>query len=635
MRRIDLCSLVILFTWTLGTLACDNGGGGGDEPDGVAAEDTAPDVPPGDVLDEDLAREDLPPTPDVAEDIPADEVPPPDCVEDGDCDDGDLCNGVEYCLDNVCIPGSPVDCGAPGPCHESVTCEPATGTCVVVDRAAGTGCDDGLICNGLSICDGAGLCVPEGAVVCSSAETCQEPDGTCACLPPNWTEDGACIGPARTATFDDVALGEAGAWVGADLSGGIRSGNALLLNGYDPLYASWDGFAVSNHGDTESPGWANDLSAIPGGGVYGSAAFAVGYQSGFAPAPPTLEILDAGDGVVLRGVFVTNTTYAFLSMRDGDDYAKQFGGETGEDEDWFLLTIHGLDANDGETGTVDVYLADFRAADPAGDFILDQWTWVDLTALGSVTGLSFTLSSSDMGDWGMNTPAYFALDDLNRFEPVAAFHDLGLGEEAVWDGADGSGGFQSGNLRFLNNFNPDWMVWDGFAASTMTDTVTPGVENMFSAAAGSGDGDIAYAIAYDGGDYGNPLPVVEVVGPPAVFASLSVTNTTYAYLSMLNGDAFAKQFGGESGEDEDWLLLTIDGLDGAGEVLGTVEHYLADLRFPGASGDDYLLSTWETVDLTSLGAVAALRLDLSSSDTGEFGMNTPSYLALDTVTLQD
>ncbi|MFH1532197.1 MAG: DUF4465 domain-containing protein [Pseudomonadota bacterium] len=471
---------------------------------------------------------------------------------------------------------------------------------------------------------------------CASAETCVLPQGTCACLPPSWFEDGACIGPALTATFDDVELGEDGKWLGEDLSGAVRSGNVVLGNGYDPEFLSWDGFAVSNQTDTETPGWTNDVSAITGGGVHGSAAYAVGYDSGFAPAPPTLTILDAGDaGVVLKGVFVTNTTYAYLSMLQGDDYAKKFGGETGDDGDWFLLTITGIDVGGADVGTVDVYLADFRAADAAQDYILDQWAWVDLTPLGPVTKLRFTLSSTDMGEWGMNTPAYFALDDLNRLEPVAGFHDLGLGAEAVWDGSDLSGGFQSGNLRFLNHYNPEWMTWDGFAASTVTDTETPGPDNGFGAITGGGDGDAAYAVAYDAGDFGNPLPTIEVVGPPATFETMSVTNTTWAYLSMQTGDDFAKKFGGETGEDEDWFLLTIEGLDAGGEVVGTVEHYLADLRFSGAGEDDYFLSSWEPVDLSALGAVAGLRLDLSSSDSGEWGMNTPAYVALDAVMLQD
>jgi len=62
---------------------------------------------------------------------------------------------------------------------------------------------------------------------------------------------------------------------------------------------------------------------------------------------------------------------------------------------------------------VEFYLADFQFTDNAFDYILDGWTWVDLSSLGSaVKTLEFALSSSDTGMWGMNTPAYFALDNL-------------------------------------------------------------------------------------------------------------------------------------------------------------------------------------------------------------------------------
>jgi hypothetical protein len=42
-------------------------------------------------------------------------------------------------------------------------------------------------------------------------------------------------------------------------------------------------------------------------------------------------------------------TYAALSMRDGDGFAKQFGGASGDDPDYFLLTITGRDALDAIT----------------------------------------------------------------------------------------------------------------------------------------------------------------------------------------------------------------------------------------------------------------------------------------------
>jgi hypothetical protein len=53
---------------------------------------------------------------------------------------------------------------------------------------------------------------------------------------------------------------------------------------------------------------------------------------------------------------------------------------------------------------------------------LNTWATVDLTTLPAATRkLKFTLSSSDVGGFGMNTPAYFAVDNISTVpEPAAA-----------------------------------------------------------------------------------------------------------------------------------------------------------------------------------------------------------------------
>jgi hypothetical protein len=101
-------------------------------------------------------------------------------------------------------------------------------------------------------------------------------------------------------------------------------------------------------------------------------------------------------------------------MRDGDPYAKKFGGESGNDPDWFKLTIEGFNSDNQSTGKIDVLLADFTDPNNANDYILDTWKWVGLESLGRIAKLQFSVSSSDNGLWGMNTPAYFCIDNLNH-----------------------------------------------------------------------------------------------------------------------------------------------------------------------------------------------------------------------------
>ena len=69
-----------------------------------------------------------------------------------------------------------------------------------------------------------------------------------------------------------------------------------------------------------------------------------------------------------------------------------------------------------QTGTADIYLADFR---DGKSYICAAWTKVDLSALGTFNKVAFTISSSDVGDYGMNTPAYFCIDDVT-FNLVSA-----------------------------------------------------------------------------------------------------------------------------------------------------------------------------------------------------------------------
>ena len=38
---------------------------------------------------------------------------------------------------------------------------------------------------------------------------------------------------------------------------------------------------------------------------------------------------------------------------------------------------------------------------------------MDLSSLGEVSSIEFVLTSSDNGEWGMNTPTYFCLDGLS------------------------------------------------------------------------------------------------------------------------------------------------------------------------------------------------------------------------------
>jgi hypothetical protein len=210
---------------------------------------------------------------------------------------------------------------------------------------------------------------------------------------------------------------------------------------------------------------------------------------------------------------------------------------------------------------------------------------------------------------------------------TATFDDLTLPAESYWNGSDGSGGFTSGGVHFSNNYDAEWVSWDGFSYSNLTDTAMQGIAAQYNAIAGSGQGSSAnYAVCYTG--WASPPAVT--LSSPGVVEGLYVTNNNYTYYSMLNGDAFAKKFGGAGGSDPDFFKLTITGKNIDGNTTGTVDFYLADYRFED-NGEDYIVDTWLYVDLTSLGEVMSLEFALSSSDVGDWGMNTPGCFAIDTI----
>ena len=237
---------------------------------------------------------------------------------------------------------------------------------------------------------------------------------------------------ATVASFDDLSLASESYWGGSAESDGFQSGGAYFYNNFVDWgggVTSWDGWAYSNMTDTTTPGYSNQCSAYTGGGVNGSSNYGVSYilldwASGYDPIPTRLDFVGSATGYSVQGAYFTNTTYAALSMLNGDAYAKKFGGDTGDDPDWFKLIITGI----GSTAApVEFYLADYRFANNSQDYIVDDWEWVHLSSLGEVTGLEFSVASSDVGALGINTPTYFAMDNLTYVPEPMSILLLGLG----------------------------------------------------------------------------------------------------------------------------------------------------------------------------------------------------------------
>jgi len=339
-------------------------------------------------------------------------------------------------------------------------------------------------------------------------------------------------------TLNDVDIFPEGTeyWNGSDLRGFFADSGVIFSNSYDIGYGSWYGFALSKVNDTTTAGYLNQYAVWGDGQDFdGDGRYVVAYQTDWDPDATQIKF---PYDVTVEGFYINNTTYAALAMRDSNYPSKKFGGASGNDPDWFKLEITGKNADGKVIGTTEFYLADFRFDDNSQDYIISDWTWVDLSGFtNGVRSLHFALSSSDNGAWGMNTPSYFALDNLTY--------------RAAAGGAFGNEG------SVLDRGVPSYVIIDeeevlnplfvGWASTVIDYSPTPGVDSQWSdpnAALGPVDQDNTNVVSL--GDREDPLqpagsitlgfaaPIRDGAGPDfAVFENGFAVNDTAGFFAEL------------------------------------------------------------------------------------------------------
>lgn len=224
-------------------------------------------------------------------------------------------------------------------------------------------------------------------------------------------------------TFDDLSLPGAE----SDLAGTYPAGDTFSFESgnvrYHGEHTFWGGYSrfnVSNISDTTDHTFLNDRSAITGGGENGSANYGIAFVpldfDTYVSQPLGVGLINEAAGGLVHGAYFTNTTYVYHYMADP---AVNFKGQGHH----LTLTIRGYENAILKPDSVNFSLADFRDSQHV---LVDDWTWVDLSALGTVDSLTFDLSSSDTGSFGMNVPAYFAMDGLVTLETAPCTPLAGL-----------------------------------------------------------------------------------------------------------------------------------------------------------------------------------------------------------------
>ena len=179
---------------------------------------------------------------------------------------------------------------------------------------------------------------------------------------------------------------------------------------------SWEGFTISRSTDT----LLSHISFYPdhqwgimaGGGMAGiGTPFILGYFSEYTENSLDRHICEIefnhANDIQAVGCYVCNSPYTTRCITQGFGYARKF-----TQGDYCTLTAHGINANGEECGTVVYYMADYRDEDSTEWFVNDDWTWIDLTSLGAVKSIYFTMETTDVGEWGSNTTFYFGLDQI-------------------------------------------------------------------------------------------------------------------------------------------------------------------------------------------------------------------------------
>ncbi|NND97505.1 MAG: DUF4465 domain-containing protein, partial [Pirellulaceae bacterium] len=249
---------------------------------------------------------------------------------------------------------------------------------------------------------------------------------------------------------------------GGSNSDGWISQDVVFSNNYSSDFGGfWSGWSYSTVANNTTAGPSNQYAAFTGGGA----------DSNGAVVPLGTYAVAFGDGAFFNlpnhrkasSLLMTNTTYTALAVRDGNDGGNNFitgafgsmasisvpGYSASLDPngyDYLRVTLTGHDgtnATGSTTGSVTKYLADYRAdksdnpdADSRGndDYVLDDWSFVDLTSLGAARSISLSFETTDIGDFGPNSPTLLAIDNLTLLtapEPSSALVLSGFGLTAL------------------------------------------------------------------------------------------------------------------------------------------------------------------------------------------------------------
>ena len=178
-------------------------------------------------------------------------------------------------------------------------------------------------------------------------------------------------------------------------------------------WSSWEGFTLSK----VSQDTANVFGCVANGGLAGvGTPYVIGYFSDWVTSSQgySSNIILFDQEYYPDHVYICQNSNTMKAISEGGVYnARPFN-----ENDTLALIISAIDETYTETTSLIYYLA----VDGEKN---NGWVKVALHTLGKTIGLSFRMTTTDIGQFGMNTPLYFALDALTvNTNPVTAVENI-------------------------------------------------------------------------------------------------------------------------------------------------------------------------------------------------------------------
>ncbi len=429
---------------------------------------------------------------------------------------------------------------------------------------------------------------------------------------------------AQVVDFEELTLEPNSSWNGSDGTGQFTSSYLTLYNDYDNNYSSWQGFAYTNGTDAETNDYSN-LSSCVGHGNGNSANYVTAYigtdwMGDYSPIPVGMKI-----DTDLSGDFAHRGAYFCMPVL----LKKWVDREYASNQFYFKLKASAY-ANGTLVGEREIMMADFTEGH---SYMMDDWTFVDLSWIENADSMNFTaLSNDDAGGYGINTPMYFCMDDFGAQDPnyinytdIVDFEEFNLEPNTYWYSTEETGTFRSSYLTFYSHYDEDWgsPYWEGFAYTNGTDVNTYGYSNL-SAIAGSGnDNSENYATCYMG-FYGMAGLKIDTEH------SVDFTNRGAYFCLPTYVSKYVDDENVSFAENHFYYSVKITAFAGETEVANR-EIVMADFR----EDANYKMDEWTFVDLSWIANADSLYFEAVGNDTaGGFGVNTPAYFCMDDFGIQ-